>query len=105
MSAYTNPVVSLTTQTSVGAGAAFDAGVIKDNFGYDITVNGTPTAGAAKAEGSIDGSTWYDLAGLVGTSPGRNVGLLTGKLARFTRLSVSTAYVGGSVSGSVFVGV
>jgi hypothetical protein len=98
--------VSLAAVISTGAGdefalAPYFLGVLPSVFAFDILITGSPSGVTVLLEGSLDGTNWFTMETVAGTSDSLNFSV--DKPVRFVRANL-TVLTGGS-SPTVAVGI
>lgn len=100
------PYRILNAATATGAGTASDMGCAMSVFTAQYIVTGAPSAVAAKLEGSLDGTNWFDLTGLNVTAAGAVTNSADAGVhfaVRYVRANVTTLTGGTAPTVSVWL--
>ena len=97
------PVVSLTSQSTVQAGAVLDGLAVRSAAVMSVTTSTGVSAGDVQLEGSLDGINYFALGSAVSTATASTTTQLTvtSAFCRFVRANITTAITGGTVTVSV----
>jgi hypothetical protein len=95
---------SLGAASAVGPGTVLDAGGCLSNHAMVVTSSAGVTAGAVQLQGSLDGSTWFNMGNPVSTTTANTTFtpiVVSDQPVRYLRANITTLITGGTVTAVV----